>query len=75
MTTFLIGQIFDKGISLHCGQARVQACIDELIAWLDAGASPPRRHHHPSPGPEEASKGYELFNNKEDGCVKVVLTP
>ena len=24
---------------------------------------------------EEASKGYSIFNNKEDQCIKVVLKP
>lgn len=24
---------------------------------------------------DEAAHGYDLFNNKEDGCVKVVLKP
>jgi len=24
---------------------------------------------------EEAPRGYEIFNNKEDGCIKVVLKP
>jgi S-(hydroxymethyl)glutathione dehydrogenase / alcohol dehydrogenase len=31
---FPIGQIFDKGISLHFGQAPVQKYIDELLDWV-----------------------------------------
>jgi S-(hydroxymethyl)glutathione dehydrogenase / alcohol dehydrogenase len=33
---FPIGQIFDKGISLHFGQAPVQKYIDELLDWVAA---------------------------------------
>lgn len=72
---FPIGQIFDKGISIHSGQARVQAYIDELITWLDDGKitlDDIITHRLPL---SEAPKGYEIFNNKEDNCVKVVLTP
>jgi S-(hydroxymethyl)glutathione dehydrogenase/alcohol dehydrogenase len=72
---FPIGQIFDKGISLYGGQAKVQACIDELITWLEDGRivlDDIITHRLPL---EEAPKGYEIFNNKEDGCVKVVLNP
>jgi S-(hydroxymethyl)glutathione dehydrogenase/alcohol dehydrogenase len=72
---FPIGQIFDKGISLFSGQARVQSCIDELIAWLDEGRIVLDDIITHRLSLEEAPKGYEIFNNKEDGCVKVVLAP
>ena len=72
---FPIGQIFDKGISLHTGQATVQACIDELITWLEEGRIVLDDIITHRLALEEAPKGYELFNNKEDGCVKVVLNP
>lgn len=72
---FPIGQIFDKGISIFCGQARVQACIDELITWLEQDKivlDDIITHRLPL---QDAPKGYEIFNNKEDDCVKVVLKP
>ena len=72
---FPIGQIFDKGISLHSGQATVQACIDELITWLEEGRIVLDDIITHRLSLEEAPKGYEIFNNKEDGCVKVVLNP
>lgn len=72
---FPLGQIFDKGIHMHFGQATVQPIIDELIAWVQNGKiqlDDIITHRLPL---AEAAKGYEIFNKKEDNCVKVVLQP
>ena len=72
---FPLGQIFDKGITLRFGQAPAQKYIDELLTWVEQ-----RRirlddiitHRLPLP---QAPHAYEIFNKKEDDCVKVVLKP
>jgi len=72
---FPIGQIFDKGLTIRCGQAPVHRYIDELIKWLDQGKvvlDDIITHRLPL---ADAPRAYEMFNNKEDGCVKVVLSP
>ncbi len=72
---FPLGQFFDKGLTLKAGQAPVQAHIDTLLdlvkeekVVLDDIIT----HQLPL---EEAPHAYEIFNNKEDDCLKVVLTP
>ncbi len=72
---FPIGQIFDKGLHLSFGQATVQPYIDELIEWVKGGRirlDDIITHRLPI---ADAPRAYEIFNNKEDNCVKVVLTP
>jgi S-(hydroxymethyl)glutathione dehydrogenase / alcohol dehydrogenase len=72
---FPLGQIFDKGISLYFGQAPVQKFIDELVDWVTARKIKLNdiiTHRLPL---EEAPHAYEIFKNKKDGCVKVVMTP
>lgn len=72
---FPLGQIFDKGIHLHMGQAPVHACIDELMAWVKDGKiqlDDIITHRMPL---ADAARGYEIFCKKEDNCVKVVLNP
>ena len=72
---FPLGQIFDKGITLRFGQAPAQKYIDELLTWVEQ-----RRirlddiitHRLPL---AQAPHAYEIFNKKEDDCVKVVLKP
>lgn len=72
---FPLGQIFDKGIFMGFGQAPVQKYIDDLIGHLE------RReiklddiisHRLPL---KDAPQAYEIFNEKKDDCVKVVLKP
>ena len=72
---FPLGQIFDKGISLKFGQAPVHKYIDELIGWVEARKirlDDIITHRMPL---DQAAHGYDLFNKREDGCVKVVLKP
>jgi threonine dehydrogenase-like Zn-dependent dehydrogenase len=72
---FPIGQLFDKGIRLAMGQAPVHAVIDELLDDVRAGelrADDVISHQRPLSDVVEA---YEMFLEKRDGCVKVVLKP
>lgn len=72
---FPIGQLFDKGVRLAMGQAHVQRYIDELLVLVESGKlrlDNVISHRMPL---EDAVSGYEIFDKKEDGCVKVVLKP
>lgn len=72
---FPLGQIFDKGISMRFGQAPVHACIDDLLQWVEEGRirlDDIITHRLPL---GQASHAYDIFNRKQDGCVKVVLYP
>ena len=72
---FPLGQIFDKGIRMAFGQALVQRYIDELISYLEEGRiklDDIVTHRLPL---SDAPRGYEIFSEKKDGCVKVVLKP
>jgi len=70
-------QIFDKGIAIRVGQAHVKRWIDDLMPLLTGSDDPLgvedlKTHTLPL---EEAPHGYEIFQKKEDGAIKVVLTP
>ena len=72
---FPLGQIFDKGIRIAAGQALVQRYIDDLIEFVKNGKirlDDIITHRLPL---AEAPHGYEIFNEKKDNCVKVVLKP
>ena len=72
---FPLHQWFDKGIKMRGGQAPVQKYIDHLIQLVETGKVTLEdiiTHKVPL---SEASKMYDIFNNKEDNCVKVVLKP
>jgi threonine dehydrogenase-like Zn-dependent dehydrogenase len=68
--------LFDKQISLRMGQANVRRWADDILRLLGdddpLGVDGFATHRLPlSHGP----RGYEMFQNKEDGAVKVVLSP
>jgi S-(hydroxymethyl)glutathione dehydrogenase / alcohol dehydrogenase len=60
---------------MRFGQSTPQRDIDELIGWVEQGKiklDDIITHRLPL---AEAPHGYDIFNKKEDNCVKVVLKP
>ncbi|SEK82031.1 zinc-dependent alcohol dehydrogenase [Nitrosovibrio tenuis] len=72
---FLFGDAFDKGLVFKMGQTHVQRFLPELLGYIESGKLHPDviiSHRLPL---AEAANGYKIFEKKEDGCRKVVLTP
>jgi threonine dehydrogenase-like Zn-dependent dehydrogenase len=70
-------EMFDRGVQLRMGQAHVKRWMDDLMPMVADGSDPLgavgfATHHLPL---DEAPHGYEIFRNKADGCIKVVLQP
>lgn len=69
--------MFDKGITLRMGQCNVHRWRDDILPLVEDPADPlgidDLVTHTVSL--EEAPEMYELFKNKQDGCIKVVLKP
>jgi threonine dehydrogenase-like Zn-dependent dehydrogenase len=70
-------QMFDKQINLRMGQANVKRWIHEIMPLLTGdddplGVDDYATHHLPL---EEAPRGYEIFQRKQDGAFKVLLQP
>jgi len=72
---FKLGQIFDKGITIKAGQCNVHPIIDELMGHVQSGRVVLDDIITHRLSLDEISKGYEIFDKKDDGCVKVVLDP
>ncbi|MGW5582083.1 zinc-dependent alcohol dehydrogenase [Micromonospora chokoriensis] len=70
-------EMFDRGVQLRMGQCHVRRWTDEILPLL-AGDDDPlgvedlRTHRVPL---SRAPQAYEMFQKKEDGCIKVVLEP
>ena len=69
--------MFDKQITLRMGQANVKRWIDDIMPLLTDDADPLgteqfATHHMPL---EEAPHGYDIFQKKQDGAIKIVLKP
>ncbi|MBQ1024172.1 zinc-dependent alcohol dehydrogenase [Micromonospora sp. C95] len=69
-------EMFDRGIQVRMGQCHVRRWTDEIIPLLTdddpLGVADLRTHRLPL---EQAPQAYEMFQKKQDGCVKVVLAP
>lgn len=69
--------MFDKGITLRMGQCHVRRWTDELVGIVEKegdvlGLEQLATHRVPL---EDAPEAYRMFQEKSDGCIKVVLKP
>jgi len=72
---FPLDEIFEKGLRLRAGQAPAQAVLDQVFELALKGvytAEDIVTHRMPL---DDGPKAYKMFNDKTDGCVKVVLKP
>ncbi len=72
---FPLGDLFARNITLKMGQAPVIRRMSRLYQMVAEGVIDPTdiiTHRLPL---SDAERGYNLFDGKEDGCIKVVLTP
>ncbi|HXE56656.1 MAG TPA: zinc-dependent alcohol dehydrogenase [Gemmatimonadales bacterium] len=72
--TFPIGAVMNRSLTIRTGQCHVHRYMRPLLERIQRGEIDPSfvvTHHMPL---EEAPRGFDLFLNKQDECVKVVLT-
>jgi len=68
--------LFDKQIQIRMGQANVRRWVDDILPLLTdedpLGVDEFATHHVPL---DQAPQAYEMFKNREDGAIKVLLKP
>jgi threonine dehydrogenase-like Zn-dependent dehydrogenase len=72
---FPAGAMMNKGLTIRTGQTHVRRWTDDLLRRIDEGqidSKLPITHIEPL---GRAPEMYDIFNNKQDGCIKVVLKP
>ncbi len=72
---FPLGDLFSRNITLKMGQAPVIHYMPELYRMIKEGTFDPTEiitHRIPL---ADAARGYEIFDEKLDDCIKVVLKP
>ena len=70
-----IGALMNKGLTLKAGQTHVQRYLRPLLDKIQNREIDPSfiiTHRLPL---EEAPNGYEMFKDKKDACIKIVLKP
>jgi threonine dehydrogenase-like Zn-dependent dehydrogenase len=69
------GSVMNRSITIKTGQTHVHRYLQPLLERVQKGEIDPGfiiTHRLPL---EDAPQAYEMFNNKEDECIKVVLKP
>ena len=69
------GAAFSKGLTLKMGQTHVHRYLRPLLDRIERGEVDPSFVITHRLKLEDAPLGYEIFKNKEDRCIKVVLRP
>ena len=70
-------EMFDRQVQLRMGQANVRRWTDDILPLVEDDSDPlgvmDLATHHVALA--DAPSAYETFQKKQDGCIKVVLTP
>jgi threonine dehydrogenase-like Zn-dependent dehydrogenase len=75
MDKFPIGAVMNRGLTIKTGQCHVHRYVPELLDHILSGRIDPSfvtTHRIPL---SQAPYGYEIFNKKKDGAIKIVLDP
>ena len=72
---FMFGDAFDKGLTFRMGQTHVQRYMTELLQFIEEGRLAPEAIITHRMKLADAPRAYEIFEEKQEDCRKVVLTP
>jgi threonine dehydrogenase-like Zn-dependent dehydrogenase len=70
-----MGALMNKGLTIKTGQTHVHRYVPKLLDLIRSGKIDPSfvvTHRLPL---DQAPHAYKIFNEKKDGCIKVVLDP
>ena len=72
---FPIGAAFAKGLTLRMGQTHVHRFLKPLLERIESSEIDPSFVITHRMTLAEAERGYKIFQEKQDDCIKVVMTP
>jgi threonine dehydrogenase-like Zn-dependent dehydrogenase len=72
---FPAGALMNRSLTIRTGQTHVQRYMRQLLARIEKGEIDPSFIISHRMTLEQAPAAYRMFRDKQDDCVKVVLTP
>jgi threonine dehydrogenase-like Zn-dependent dehydrogenase len=72
---FPMGPAMNKGLTFRMGQTHVNRWTDDLLGRIDRGEIDPSFVITHTVGLQQGPEMYNVFRNKQDNCIKVVLKP
>ena len=70
-----MGPAMNKGLTFRMGQTHVRRWTDDLLRRIEEGEIDPSFVITQRAKLEDGPEMYKVFRNKQDDCIKVVLTP
>jgi threonine dehydrogenase-like Zn-dependent dehydrogenase len=72
---FPLGAVVNKGLTVRGAQMHGHRYIPRILERMQAGEVTTEHLETHTVGLEDAPRGYEIFKDKEDGCVRSVVVP
>jgi len=72
---FPAGALMNRSLTIRTGQTHVQRYMRQLLARIEKGEIDPSFIISHRMNLEDAPAAYRMFRDKQDDCIKVVLTP
>jgi threonine dehydrogenase-like Zn-dependent dehydrogenase len=72
---FPMGSFMNRSLTMRTGQCHVQRYWDKLLGHIQEGDIDPSFVITHRMQLDEAPHGFDIFTNKEDDCIKIVLKP
>jgi threonine dehydrogenase-like Zn-dependent dehydrogenase len=72
---FPMGAVMNRSLTIKTGQAHVQRYMRPLLERIEKGEIDPSFVITHRMRLDDAPDGYDIFLNKEEDCIKVVLQP
>jgi threonine dehydrogenase-like Zn-dependent dehydrogenase len=69
------GSLMNRSLNVKTGQTHVHRYMRPLLERVEKGEIDPSFVVTHRMSLDDAPRGYEMFANKEDGCIKIVLKP
>jgi len=70
-----VGAMMNKGLTIKTGQTHMQRYLQPLLEKIEAGEIDPSFVITHRVSLDQGPEMYKTFRDKEDGCIKVVMTP
>jgi threonine dehydrogenase-like Zn-dependent dehydrogenase len=70
-----MGMVMNKGLTIRTGQTHVRRWTDDLTRRIEEGQIDPSFVITHTAGLEDGPEMYQVFRDKQDSCIKVVLKP
>ena len=72
---FPMGSVMNRSLTIRTGQCHVHRYMKPLLERIENGEIDPGFVDHSHDAAGRRAAGFQIFNDKQDDCIKIVLKP